>query len=202
MNSSRTAVVYIHGAGGSAEESKHYISLFSGCEVLGFDYRSDTPWDSAAEFRAYFQQAKTAYDRIILVANSIGAYFAMNAGVDDVIDRAYFISPMVDMEAFITRMMSWAGVTDDRLAAEGEIETSFGPTLSWKYLTWVRTHPVQWTVPTAILYGSADSMVQREWVEDFAAKHHASLMVMEGGEHWFHTEEQMAFLDRWLIGAT
>jgi len=23
---------------------------------------------------------------------------------------------------------------------------------------------------------------------------------MEGGEHWFHTEEQMDFLDRWIAG--
>jgi len=23
---------------------------------------------------------------------------------------------------------------------------------------------------------------------------------MEGGEHWFHTEEQMEFLDRWITG--
>lgn len=26
----------------------------------------------------------------------------------------------------------------------------------------------------------------------------ASLTVMHGGEHWFHTEEQMAFLDEWI----
>jgi len=23
---------------------------------------------------------------------------------------------------------------------------------------------------------------------------------MDGGEHWFHTEEQMRFLDDWIIG--
>ena len=28
----------------------------------------------------------------------------------------------------------------------------------------------------------------------------ATLTVMEGGEHWFHTEEQMDFLDRWIAG--
>ena len=26
----------------------------------------------------------------------------------------------------------------------------------------------------------------------------ADLTVMPGGEHWFHTEEQMQFLDQWL----
>jgi len=24
------------------------------------------------------------------------------------------------------------------------------------------------------------------------------LTVMKGGEHWFHTKEQMAFLDAWI----
>ena len=32
----------------------------------------------------------------------------------------------------------------------------------------------------------------------FAKRHRAALTVMEGGEHWFHTPEQMAFLDRWI----
>ena len=26
----------------------------------------------------------------------------------------------------------------------------------------------------------------------------AELTVMPGGEHWFHTEEQMRFLDEWI----
>jgi hypothetical protein len=38
-------------------------------------------------------------------------------------------------------------------------------------------------------------------MKDFAEKHHAGLTVMENGEHWFHTEEQMAFLDKWILEA-
>ena len=33
----------------------------------------------------------------------------------------------------------------------------------------------------------------------FCEAHGAALTVMEGGEHWFHTETQMDFLDRWLL---
>ena len=33
----------------------------------------------------------------------------------------------------------------------------------------------------------------------FANSHNASLTVMENGEHWFHTAEQMKFLDMWLM---
>lgn len=31
----------------------------------------------------------------------------------------------------------------------------------------------------------------------FAARFHCDLTVMEAGEHWFHTEEQLAFLRQW-----
>ena len=37
-----------------------------------------------------------------------------------------------------------------------------------------------------------------ETISAFAEKTGAPLTVMPGGEHWFHTREQMAFLDAWL----
>jgi len=39
-----------------------------------------------------------------------------------------------------------------------------------------------------------------ETINDFANKHHVSLTIMKGGEHRFHTDEQMAFLDNWIKG--
>ena len=35
-------------------------------------------------------------------------------------------------------------------------------------------------------------------ITDFANKYQASLTEMQDGEHWFHTEEQIRFLDRWI----
>ena len=35
-------------------------------------------------------------------------------------------------------------------------------------------------------------------VRAFAEKTGAALTVMPGGEHWFHTDEQMRFLDDWI----
>lgn len=42
--------VYVHGKGGSAEEAEHYSALFPDSEVLGFDYRAQTPWEAREEF--------------------------------------------------------------------------------------------------------------------------------------------------------
>ena len=33
---------------------------------------------------------------------------------------------------------------------------------------------------------------------DFSKKINANITVMSGGEHWFHTKEQMYFLDNWI----
>ena len=102
------------------------------------------------------------------------AVLKLNAGIDSIIRCAYFISPVVDMESLILNMMSWA------------------------YLCYVRDHPVCWTVPTRILYGSRDNLTSYETISAFAKAHGAELTVMEDGEHWFHTDDQMQFLDNWI----
>lgn len=134
----------------------------------------------------------------MLIANSIGAFFSMNAEIDGLIHKAYFISPIVDMEKLIVDMMKWANVTEAELEARGVIHTEFGEDLSWDYLSYVRSHSIKWNVPTQILYGGNDQLTTLETMKEFAEKHHAGLTVMENGEHWFHTEEQMAFLDDWI----
>ncbi len=192
------AVLYIHGKGGTATESEHYKPLFSDYDVIGMDYKNYTPWETGAEIRSAVKKLKTEYDSIILIASSIGAYFSMNADIGAQLDKAYFISPIVDMEKLITDMMAWANVTEDALKKQGIILTSFGEDLSWEYLCYVREHSVKWSVPTAILYGSNDTLTSYETITAFAEKHSASLTVMENGEHWFHTEEQMRFLDNWI----
>ena len=193
-----TAVLYIHGKNGSASESEHYKPLFPECELIGFDYQTFFPWETGAEIRSVVEKLKSKYDSIILIANSIGAFFSMNAGIDSIIKKAYFISPIVDMERLITDMMDWANVTEDKLKEKGMIHTSLGEDLSWDYLCYVREHPVKWSVPTAILYGKNDALTSYETISTFAKKHNAKLTVMENGEHWFHTEEQMQFLDNWI----
>lgn len=67
-------------------------------------------------------------------------------------------------------MMIWANVTEQDLYKEKETETSFGETLSWEYLCYVREHPVVWNIPTKILYGDKDNLTSYETMSDFASK--------------------------------
>ena len=195
----RPAVLYIHGKSGSAVECEHYKPLFPECEVIGLDYQTFTPWEAGADIRSAVEKLKFEYDSVILIANSIGAFFSMNADIDSMVKKAYFISPIVDMERLITDMMTWANITKDELKEKGILHTSFGEDLSWEYLCYVREHPLTWNAPTAILYGSNDKLTSYETIAAFAENHNAKLTVMENGEHWFHTKEQMRFLDDWIV---
>ena len=191
-------IVYVHGKGGSAEEAEHYAMLFPCHEVIGFDYKSQTPWEAKKEFFAFFAEKKKQCKHLTLIANSIGTFFALSSLDETLVDRAYFISPIVDMVNLICNMMQWSNVTEQELAEKREIATNIGETLSWEYLCYVRKHPIIWNVPTRILYGEQDSLTSIETVSTFAERYHADLTVMPGGEHWFHTEEQMQFLDNWF----
>jgi len=191
-------VLYIHGKGGSATESEHYRPLFPDCEVFGLDYQTFTPWETGAEIRSAVESLKPEYENISLIACSIGAYFSMSAEVDGLISKAYFISPIVDMEKLIIDMMLYANVPEEELKERGMIRTDFGEDLSWEYLCYIREHPIKWVAPTSILYGSNDNLTSPETVRTFAKQHNADITMMENGEHWFHTDEQMRFLDDWI----
>lgn len=194
----KNIVIYVHGKGGSMEESEHYKPLFPDSEIIGFDYRAQTPWEAKEEFAHFFAEKHRRCDKLTLIANSIGAFFSLMSLDAALIDRAYLISPVVDMEKLIENMMLWANVNERELEEKQEIPTNFGETLSWRYLCYVREHPVTWNVPTRILYGEHDDLTSVGTISAFAKRTGAELTVMPGGEHWFHTEEQMKFLDAWI----
>ena len=99
---------------------------------------------------------------------------------------------------FSLAVMLWANVNESELAEKKEIKTDFGETLSWDYLCYVRENPIEWNVPTHMLYGEKDNLTSIETISQFANQIDASLTVMHNGEHWFHTDEQMEFLDNWI----
>ena len=194
----KNAVIYIHGKYGTAEEAEYYKKFFNETDIIGFEYTSEYPWDFQKEFSNFIDNIYTKYKKISIIANSIGAYFIMISLSNKDIEKAFFISPIVDMEKLIIDMMLSENITEEELYKKKEIKTSFGETLSWKYLTFVRENSIEWNIPTYILYGKKDNMTSYEIILNFTNKSKANLTVMENGEHWFHTEEQMKFLDNWI----
>ena len=87
-------VIYVHGKGGSAAEAGHYRPLFPDAEVIGFDYRAQSPWEAEDEFPPFFAAQRKRCECLTLIANSIGAFFSMSALDTALADRAYLISPV------------------------------------------------------------------------------------------------------------
>ena len=195
----KNVIVYVHGKGGNAEEANYYRKFFNDdFDIIGFDYKSENPWNAKSEFSDYFDSIIPEYNKTILIANSIGAYFSLISLADKKIEKAMLISPIVDMERLILDMMTRANISEEELSIKKEIETPFGETLSWEYLSYVRKNLIHWNIPTEILYAEKDNMTSISTMTDFSKKINANITVMPGGEHWFHTKEQMDFLDNWI----
>ena len=203
--------LYIHGKMGRKEEAAGLAEIVcpKGYQVLSIDLPGHgartnelnrfVPWDVVPELQAVFAFARKRWKKISLYANSIGAYFSLIAFQEAKLEKSLFVSPVLDMEKLIRDMMGWAGVTQEQLKEVGEIPTAFGETLSWQYLTYAAEHRITgWNSPTAILYAGQDHLTAQNTVEDFARRFGCTVTVMEQGEHWFHTEEQLAVLDAWL----
>ena len=194
----KNVVIYIHGKYGTAEEAEHYKKIFNEADIIGFEYTSEYPWDFQKEFSNFIDNIYTKYKKISIIANSIGAYFTMLSLTNKNIEKAFFISPIVDMEKLITDMMVSENITEEELYKKKKIKTSFGEILSWDYLTFARKNPIEWNIPTYILYGENDDLTSYETILNFTNKSKANLTIMKGGEHWFHTDEQIEFLNNWI----
>lgn len=143
--------------------------------------------------------AKEYWKNINLFACSMGAYFSLLAYKNDVIKKALFLSPVVNMERIIENMMKWFNVTPERLKEEVMIETPVGEKLYWDYFCYVKENPINiWNIDTCIMYGAKDDLCEFETINYFVQKFHCDLEVVETGEHYFHTEEQLSVFKNWL----
>lgn len=151
------------------------------------------------DLRTVMAYARNRWESISLFACSMGAYFSLLEYKNEPLTQALFLSPVVDMKRIIENMMTWFGVTEGRLKEEREISTLVGQTLYWDYYRYVLDHPVEnWNCPTSILYGANDSLCERDTIDSFAGKFGCALEVVDQGEHYFHTPEQMERYTTWL----
>ena len=203
-------LIYVHGQGGRANEVENLTDFIKnkGYQILAVDLpghgeRNDdkdfVPWTVIPELKSVGEYVKGCWKHFVVCATSIGAWFSIFAFFDIGVDKFLFFSPLVDMKNMIDNLMSAAHVTEARLEKEKVIETEFGQTLSIEYLNWVRNNPVAFVNgKTSILYAKNDAVIPFSTVKTFADKYNCKLTVMDDGEHWFHTQLQIAYLKTWL----
>lgn len=203
--------LYVHGKHSRKEEAEHFASIAdkSDYQVLSFDLPEHgervseqypcTVQNGVHDLNEIFSFIKNKYKSISLYACSIGVYFSLLAYRDIKFDKCLFLSPILDMEQLIQNMMKWSNISEEDLKEKGEHETSFGETLSWDYYEYVRNNPVtKWDSPTFILYGENDNLTERCVLDSFVIQNGCTVDVMPGGEHYFHTREQLDYLKSWL----
>ena len=124
--------LFVHGQGGNKTEAAAFAALTAptGWQVLGIDLPEHgdrtgetdfTPWQVVPELQMVLAYLQQHWQVVRLRANSIGAYFSMLAFAGATIEKALFVSPIVDMERLICDMMQWAKVTPEQLCEKGEI---------------------------------------------------------------------------------
>ncbi|TGD23659.1 alpha/beta hydrolase [Companilactobacillus suantsaicola] len=193
----KKAILYVHGKGGSAAEARRFGMDCPEYDVFGVDYQEYLPWVVEKLILEDYERLSRNYESVSLITNSIGTYFGMLALQDKPLKKALFISPILDMEKSITDSLQAENISETQLQKEAQITLKTGKEVSWRYLQFVREHPIDWQVPTSILYGEKDDHTSIETVNKFVSEHSCKLTVMPKGEHWFHTREQLAFLDKW-----
>lgn len=204
--------IYVHGRHASKEEAARFAGLVVplGYQVLSFDLPEHgerqhegvpcTMQNGVQDLCAIYAAVKDQYAGLSLFACSLGAYFSLLSYGDAHFQKCLFLSPLLDMARLVHNMMQWAQVSEAQLFAEKTIATPFGETLVWDEYDYIKSHPIrQWNSPTSILYGDQDNLTERAVLDAFAQRFHCAVAIMPGGEHYFHTPEQQACLDRWVL---
>ena len=207
------AIIAVHGNMSNKEDA--VIRLLAeeayrhGCQTLSFDLpehgeRSNEGipckvQNCVSDLRKVMDYARSRYRAISLFACSMGAYFSLLEYNKEPLGQALFLSPVVDMKRIIQNMMLWFGVTEERLKQEQQIETPIGQTLFWDYYRFVLDHPIEnWNCATSILCGTNDNLCERDTIDAFVKKFGCKLEVLQAGEHYFHTPEQLEYYSAWL----
>ncbi|NOH51149.1 alpha/beta hydrolase [Vibrio rotiferianus] len=205
--------IAIHGNKSSKEDS--VIEIFSqvavknGYQVLSFDLPQHGERKSedilckvencVQDLNSVLHYAKTLSNDISLFACSIGAYFSLLTYKNESIAQSLFLSPLVDMISLINNMMLSFNISNEELEFKKEILTPIGETLYWDYYCYVKENPiVEWKSKTSILYGDKDNITDFKTISDFSSKYLCNLDILENGEHFFHTENQLSYFKEWL----
>ena len=196
----KRVAIYIHGLHGSTKEADFYKFLKGKYDVKGLEYSQDgKPWELKEPIQKEFKRLTKGYDEVIIIANSIGAFYTYEYLSGYKIKKAFFISPIVSMFQQIIDLMAMNGIKDKELERKKFITLEDGNVLSYDFYQHVSNDEDNWKVPTEILYGAFDQMVYMGSMMQFLENHpQAKLTVKSESEHHFSTPEEMKFIKNWI----
>lgn len=208
-----SVVVAVHGNQSNREdrpiEVLAEVACARGWQVLSYDLpehgaRKGDPApcrfaECASELVDIVRFARERWTRAALFGVSMGASFAL-LGCGELLDRAWFLSPVTDMLGLTRGMMAAFGVSEAELEERRAVPTPIGQTIYWEDYRFLCANPVRdWPVRTDILCGEQDDVSGTASIRAFAGRFGCALEVVPGAGHYFHTEGQMRRLQEWLL---
>ena len=195
----KRVAIYIHGLNGSAKEAKDFKFLEDRYDVKGLDYQDGKPWELKDAIQGEFKKLSKGYDEVVVIANSIGAFYACEYLSEFKIKQAFFISPIVSMFQNIVDIMAMYGIKDKELQKNKFMELDDGTVLSFDFYQHVSNDEDNWKVPTEILYGAYDEVVYTGSMMEFLENHpNSRLTVLSDAEHYLYTPEEKKFIRNWI----
>ncbi|MDU2146839.1 MAG: alpha/beta hydrolase [Paeniclostridium sordellii] len=211
--SSENIFIAVHGNLSNKEDdiiqifAKKAVSL--GYQVISFDLPEHGErveedikckvGDCVRELNLIMNYVKQNWNNISLFACSMGAYFSLLAYKDDFIKQSLFISPVLNMKRIIDNMMLWFDIDEEYLKSKQIVKTPIGQNLYWDYYCYVKDNPIdKWNIPTNILYGLKDDLCESDIVFKFVKRFNCNITIMNKGEHYFYTQEQLKFFKQWV----
>ena len=193
--------IYIHGLHGNYSEVNDYDYL-SDYDLRGLDYEDGNPWEVGPIIKEKFKEIIKPYKEVIVIANSIGAFYTYEYLSDFNIKQSFFISPIASMHKIIFDYIITGKVSKDELKEKRLITLEDETVLSYDFYKSYskQDYHANWNVLTDILYGSKDELVYIENIADFLECHPLSrLTIAKESGHWFHTNEEKEFIKKWIL---
>ena len=192
----KKAAVYIHGLNGSSKEASDYAFLGDDYDVIGLDYQDGEPWELKDPIRNEFEKITSGYEEVVVIANSIGAFYAYEYLSDYPIKQAFFISPVAQMHQVVFKTIL------NRMPEKRAVRYDDSLKVSFAYYLHMLNHKDHWKVPTDILYGEDDELIDLDSIGAFLATHPGSrLTIKSGSKHFFHTKKEKEFIKNWILGS-
>lgn len=201
MKKRKPIIVYIHGVLGSADEARAF-SYLNKYDVVGLDYKDGAPWVVGPTIKKKFDEITKPFSEVIVIANSIGAFYTYAYLDERKIKQAFFLSPLASMKSIIEWRMDKEGVSEKELKKKKYIKLENGHEFDYyfykKYV--VDNYVEKWDVPTEILYAENDEVIQYKDVLNFVKSHqNTKLTIKKNSMHYLHTDEEKEFIKNWLL---
>lgn len=192
-----SCIVYLHGLCGNAKEAEFYSFLSDKYDVIGLDYEDGNPWETKDDIIDKFARLIMGYKNVYVIGNSMGAFYAYNYLGSFDIKSALFISPFVNMKAFIELQLNKNKISMESFEQSKIIELPNKQILSFPFYKSL-FEKNDWKIKTFVIYGGRDKVVDKNSIFEFISNHNACLSVMKNGEHNFHTPSQLRVLKKWI----